>query len=122
MGGHAAERLGDLRFGIGTGAADQLDEHLKRAEETLGAAALKSQFARYLPPPLAFPANQPIGWHEDVVENNLVEIVIAGEVMIGRIVMPGALRSRISWLRPRGRSLSAGVVRTSVIAKCDSCA
>src|SRR5215472_14841769 len=80
MRGHAPYRLGDLRLGIGTGAADQLDENLERAQETLGPAALVGEFARHLPPALPFPADEPVGRHEDAVEDNLVKIVVAGEV------------------------------------------
>src|SRR5215469_18811192 len=44
---HASGRLGGLRLGIGAGAAHQLDEQLKRAEETFGTAALEGELARH---------------------------------------------------------------------------
>jgi len=51
---HAPDCPGDLRLGIGAGAARELHEQLKGAEKALGPAALESQFARDLAPALAF--------------------------------------------------------------------
>ena len=80
MRGHAPDRLGDLRLGIGTSAADQLDKKLKRAEKPLGAAAFEGELARHLPPALPFPADQPVCRHKDAVEDDLVEVMVAGEI------------------------------------------
>ena len=76
----AAERLGQRRVRIVPGALDKPDQDLMRRQKPLRAAALEGEFARNLMPAVALAPDQPLARHEDAVENDLVEIVLAGEV------------------------------------------
>ena len=67
--------------GLSPERAHQLDQHIERLEETLRPAALVGELAgRLLPRPVDL-AEHVIVRHEGVLEHDLVEIVLAGELI-----------------------------------------
>src|SRR5258708_11732324 len=100
---------------------DQGAHRLMRAQEPLRAAALEREFAGDLLPALTLIADQPLGRHEHAIEDDLVEIVLAGEVAdrphreARRLQVEDQLREAGVAVRPTARGAYPGGSRMRFI-------
>ena len=75
-----ADAFGAARIRIGADRADQLGQHVIGLEEALGAGTLIGELARRLLPGAVDLAEHVILRHEEVGEDDLVELVLAGDL------------------------------------------